>query len=290
MFEAKKAEREKVKLLVGLDGPSGSGKTLSSLKLAHGITGDWSRIALADTENGSANYYAGEMTGDWLHIPFDAGMRDGYSPANFVKLIEYAETQPIDVLIIDSISHEWNGSGGCLEIVSNIPGNSFAAWKSVTPLHNKFIDKLRHSRLHIIATMRSKTEYVLEENDKGKKVPKKMGLASIQREGVDYEFGVMFSIDLLTHRALVEKDRTNMFKDRTPFMIDEAIGIELRDWASGGADPVYKGTPEQKRNLMAIAVGIQKDIKGDALKALHEAMLGKKLTNLKKLIAKELKK
>lgn len=288
MFNATKAQRERVSLKIGVDGPSGAGKTLSSLKMAYGITGDWSRIAVADTENESALYYAGELTSnDWLHIPFSPATKDGYSPLNYVKLIEYAETQDVDVLVIDSISHEWNGVGGCLEIVNNIGGNSFAAWKTVTPMHDRFIDKMRSSPLHIIATMRSKADYVIEQNEKGKSTPRKVGMASVQRDGTDYEFGVIFSV-ALNHRASVEKDRTNLFIDRPPFIIDETTGQELIAWSRGGAEPRYIGTDAQKRELMRIAVEIRPDVVSDTLKALHEVCMGKELSAMQTIIAEEL--
>lgn len=287
MFEARKAQRENVNLLIGLDGPSGSGKTLGALKIAYGICGNWERIAFADTENNSALYYAGETTGDWLHIPFDVGVKDSYHPNNFVKLIEYAESLPIDVLIIDSISHEWVGQGGCLDTVNKIGGNSYIAWKEVTPAHDKFIDKMRHSSKHIIATMRSKTEYVVEANSKGKMAPKKVGMSSVQRDGVDYEFGVIYSIDL-NHMAKVEKDRTNLFKDRPPFIIDESVGKELIEWAKGGVEPHYVGTRDQKKQLMKMATELNKDVSSDYLKYLHDKCQGEPMSEIKTIIEREL--
>jgi hypothetical protein len=291
MFQAKTAQRERVNLMIGVDGPAGAGKTLSSLYIAYGITGDWKRIAVADTENDSALYYAGDMTGEWQHIPFDVGMKDGYSPANFCKLIDYAETLDIDVLVIDSISHEWNGAGGCLDIVNNIGGNSFTAWKTVTPMHNRFIDRMRHSSKHIVATMRSKSDYVLEENSRGKKEPKKVGLASVQRDGTDFEFGVIFSVGQ-NHMATVEKDRTNLFIDRPPFLITPETGEELKTWAGSGASPVYEGKSHQKAALMKAAKAINKDVQPDQLKALHEKMLAKKVTmdKLEATLKKEMNK
>ncbi len=233
MFRRAVARRQNVKLMVGLAGPSGSGKTYSALQLAFGITGDWSKIALADTENKSALYYAGAKTGDWQHIEFPSTMRDGYHPKNWQSLIEFAEKDlATEVLILDSISHEWDGIGGCLEIIDRI-GKGFTGWKTVTPLHNGFVDAIRHSRLHVIATMRTKCEYVMQQNDKGKTEPKKVGTKSNQREGIDYEFGVIFDIDM-NHNATTSKDRTGLFATRTPFRINAEVGKELVDWANQG--------------------------------------------------------
>jgi hypothetical protein len=207
MFKKTTASREKVKLMVGLTGPSGSGKTYSALQLAYGITGDWTKVCLGDTENRSALYYAGEKTGPWQHIDFSADMHDGYHPHNWLKLIEYAESDPsTEVLILDSISHEWQGRGGCLELVDR-QKQGFNGWKVVTPLHSRFIDRMRNSRLHIIATMRAVQDYVIEQNDRGKSAPRKVGLKSNQREGTDYEFGIIFDIEM-SHLATASKDRT----------------------------------------------------------------------------------
>jgi hypothetical protein len=239
MFKASVAEREKLKLMVGLTGPSGAGKTLSALKMAHGITGDWKRIAVADTENSSALYYAGDKTGPWQHIPFDGQkMKGGYSPENWVKLIEYAETLPIDALVLDSITHEWSGVGGSLELVDSLSQGKSAfsnGWKKVTPLHRAFIDRMRHSRLHILATMRSKQDYVVETGTGGKATPRKVGLKSEQRDQTDFEFGIIFDIDI-SHFASASKDRTGLFMDRTPFKIDEDTGKELSSWANMGKE------------------------------------------------------
>lgn len=235
MFKKSVAEKEKVKLMLALTGPSGAGKTYSALQLAYGIAGDWSKIAVADTENKSALYYAGKTTGPWQHIEFSSAMPKGYHPNNWIKLIEFAESDPnIEVLILDSISHEWQA---CLQLIEQFSktgaGNSYVQWAKVTPLHNAFIDKMRNSRLHIIATIRSVTEYVLEVNDKGKQAPKKMGMKGKQRDDLDYEFGIIFDIDI-SHYATSSKDRTSLFLDRAPFKITHDLGKELNDWAKDG--------------------------------------------------------
>lgn len=241
-FTKSVARREQVKLMIGLTGPSGAGKTFSALQMAYGITGDWKKIAVADTENKSSLYYAGEQTGDWQHIPFPPTMPQGYHPHNWCQLIRFAERDPsIEVLILDSISHEWEGAGGCLDLVDRI-AKGFAGWKAVTPLHNDFIDTMRHSRLHIIATMRSKTDYVVEQNDRGKQAPRKVGLKSSQREGTDYEFGIIFDIEI-SHLATASKDRTGLYAARGPFMITPETGRELLRWANSGEAPALAQPP-----------------------------------------------
>jgi hypothetical protein len=242
MFKKSIAARENVRLKIGMTGPSGAGKTYSALQLAYGIAGDWKRIAVADTENGSALYYANiSGTQDrWAHIPFDPDVvQEGYHPKNWVKLLKFAEQDGgIDVLILDSISHEWEGKGGCLELVDSIAGsgNRFSPWKTVTPLHTAFLDAIRLSPLHVIATMRSKQDYVLEQNEKGKMAPKKVGLKSVAREGTDYEFGIVFDI-AMNHHATCGKDRTGLLMPRGEFKITPAVGQELVKWASEADAP-----------------------------------------------------
>lgn len=242
MFKKELAQREQVKLKIGLTGPSGSGKTYSALMLAYGLCGDWSKVVVADTENRSSLYYAGEKTGPWQYVDFPSTLPGGYHPNNWIKLIDYVERDTdAEVLILDSISHEWQGTGGCLDLVSKM-GDGFSSWKKVTPLHNSFIDKIRQSRLNIIATMRSVQEYVVELNEKGKNAPRKVGLKSNQREGTDYEFGVIFDINM-DHYASSSKDRTGLFTERTVFQITPEIGKELAEWCKQGnapaSSPVY---------------------------------------------------
>lgn len=282
MFTKTTATREKVKLLVGLTGPSGSGKTYSALQLAKGIAGEWSKIALADTENRSALYYAG--LGPWQHVEFSPNLDGGYHPHNWIKLIDFIEKdETIDVLILDSISHEWEGRGGCLEIIDKI-NKGFSGWKQVTPMHGAFIDRMRHSRLHIIATMRSKTDYVVEQNDKGKPAPKKVGLKSSQREGIDYEFGLIFDVEM-NHYATSAKDRTGIFAERGPFQISETLGAELLNWTktadveAPSADPVYTAqTVEQMQWLVSKTKEFGLTFSKPELKNLSDSLVRGKLT------------
>ncbi len=235
MFTKQTANKEQVKLMIGLTGPSGSGKTFSALQLAYGITGDWSKIVVVDTENRSSLYYAGERTGLWEHIDFPPTVQGGYDPRNWVKMIDFVEQDPkTEVVILDSISHEWQGCLQLLEVYAkNAKGNTFTPWKIVTPFHDAFIDKMRHSRLHVIATMRTSTDYSMEKNQDGKTVPKKIGLKPTQREGVDYEFGVLFDIDI-SHYSSTSKDRTGLFAEEPPFLINPSTGEKLKAWALSG--------------------------------------------------------
>lgn len=251
MFTKSTARRERIKLMIGLAGPSGSGKTYSALQIAFGITGDWKKIAVIDTENGSALYYADHKDfGPFDHMPFPHDIQDGYHPHNYCRAIEAVEADPnIEVVIIDSVSHEWEGRGGAIDIVDGI-GSGFSAWKIVTPLHNDFIDKMRNSRLHVIGCMRTKTDYVVEKNDKGKNAPRKIGLKVNQREGTDYEFGIVFDISI-THFATVSKDRTSLFAGKGPFKITAAAGRQLLEWAKSGVEPAPKPAAQPPRTTPA---------------------------------------
>ena len=226
----RKAERRKAKLRLAITGPAGSGKTYGALVLAQGLGG---RIAMIDTENGSGDLYADMCDYDveTLTAP--------YSIQKYLASIHEAESAGYDVLIIDSLSHAWSGEGGVLDLqakatAASKSGNSYNAWRQVTPLQNRLIDTLLASPCHIIATMRSKTEYLQAENERGKTEIRKVGLAPVQREGVDYEFGTVFDI-ALNHTASVSKDRTGMF-DGNYFTITRDTGKILRKWLDDGAE------------------------------------------------------
>lgn len=239
MFEFRKAERKKSKLRLGIAGPAGSGKTLTSLLIAYGIAGDWEKIGLIDTENGSGDLYAnttktGITIGNYNVLTLDAP----YTPERYIGAIEAAEEAGLEIVIVDSLSHAWAGPGGVLEIQGKIAdsgkGNSYTAWRTVTPRHNALVGKLLSCKLHLIATLRSKTEYVLETDDKGKQIPKKVGLAPIQREGMDYEFTMVLDMTH-NHIATVSKDRTGIFEEDF-FTPNISTGKIILDWLNSGSD------------------------------------------------------
>lgn len=228
MSRFKKAERKQAKLRLALTGPSGAGKTFSALKLAKGIGG---RIAVIDTERGSASLYADIADFDTLEL------QAPFSPESYIEAIAEAQSAGYDVLVIDSLTHEWNGKGGVLEIHDVVTrtrtkGNSYTAWGEVTPRHNAFIDAILQADLHVICTMRSKSDFVLTENDRGKQVPKKVGLAPIQRDGLEYEFTVVLDIDKDGNFAVASKDRTRLFD--LPVTVSEKDGERLRHWLMSG--------------------------------------------------------
>ena len=227
----KRAERKKSKLRLSLCGTSGSGKTFSAIKLAKGLGG---KMALIDTENGSAELYSHLAEFDVLNL------RPPYSPARYVEAIKSAESLGYQVLIIDSLSHAWVGEGGALDMAdkaakSSNSKNSYYAWRDVTPEHRKLVDAIIGSNLHIIATMRSETAYDTVQNSSGKMVPVKIGLAPIQRKGMEYEFTAVLDLSTDNHIATSSKDRTGLF-DSQYITIDEKTGHKLNEWLNSGAD------------------------------------------------------
>jgi len=236
----RKAQRSMARARIALIGVSGSGKTYSALLLARGLAGPKGRIAIIDTENGSADLYA-SLTG------YDvATITAPYEPKKYLDMIHEAEKEGYDVIIIDSLSHAWAGDGGLLDMQGKLAdrGNSFAAWRNVTPWHNKLVDAMITSPSHIIATMRAKAAYEVVEDDRGKKAPKKIGLAPVQREGLEYEFTTVFDIDT-QHNATVSKDRTSLF-DGSIFKPTLETGEKIREWLDSGVE-VKREPPKKQR-------------------------------------------
>lgn len=227
-MEIRKAQRRKAKLRLGLAGPSGSGKTFGALKLAFGLGG---KVGMIDTEHGSGDLYA--HLGEYDIIQIEAP----YTAQKYLQAIDAFESAGYGVIIIDSLSHAWAGDGGLLDKQGKAAariGNSYTAWREVTPDHNALVDAMLQSPCHIIATMRSKTEYVMETNDKGKQAPKKVGMAPVQRDGMEYEFTVFLDL-AIDHTATASKDRTSLF-DGQYFKVTEDTGATLLQWLDTGAD------------------------------------------------------
>jgi len=224
-MEIRKAHRKQAKIKLALQGPSGSGKTMSALLLASGIT-DYSKIAVVDTENHSADLYA--HLGDYNVLQ----LSKPFTPERYIKAIEVCETAGMEVIIIDSISHEWEGSGGILDLHGNMAGNSFANWSKITPRHNGFVQKILESGCHIISTIRTKTDYTLTDKN-GKMVPEKVGLKGIQRDGIDFEFTIVFDLDI-KHNAVASKDRTGLFMGKPEGIITYEYGKRILKWCNTG--------------------------------------------------------
>jgi hypothetical protein len=225
-MELKQSNRSQSRIRLALQGPSGSGKTFSSLKVAYGICEDWRRIAIIDSENGSANLYS--HLGEYNVLNLTAP----YSTERYIEAIDVCEKAGMDTIIIDSLSHNWEGNGGILDVHANMAGNSFTNWSKLTPKMNTLVQKILTSNCHIISTIRSKQDYVITENN-GKSVPQKTGLKGIVREGTDYDYTIVMELDIYNN-SICTKDRTQLFNSRIPFKIDESVGKKIKNWCKDG--------------------------------------------------------
>jgi len=268
IMELKKASKKQLKIKVALNGSSGSGKTTSALLIAYGLCNDWGKIAVIDTENRSSELYVGMQVNNLTIGEFNTiQLSAPFSPEKYIDAINLCVRTPeIEVVIIDSMSHEWEGIGGILDIHNNMTGNSFTNWGKLTPRHNKFIGTIVDANKHIIGTFRSKQDYVMSEKN-GKQVPEKIGLKAVTREGVDYEFTLCFDIDI-KHNANTSKDRTGLFMDKPEFVITEQVGIDLQKWCNTGEIEVKTKKPLSQ-------VGFEQAVKriSDGNKELYDKII-----------------
>ena len=248
MIEIRKAQRKQSKLRIGLSSPSGAGKTYSSLLLAKGLVGDWSKIGLIDSENGRGDIYSdlGEYNIITLKPPF--------TPESYIEAVKAFENAGMEAIIIDSTTHEWEGEGGCLQLneklaMAKFKGNTWSAWSETTPRHQRFLDAITSSSSHIITTVRNKVETVMTEDKRVKKV----GTKEVQREGFEYELTVNFNIDRDSHQVVASKDNTRLFEGKDPFIITEATGKVLADWVATGA----VDTDKIKKEKLLSMIGLQ---------------------------------
>lgn len=245
-IQIRKAERFKSKLRLGLAGPSGAGKTMSALKLAHGIV-PTGRILMIDTERGSGDLYAHLFDYDIITL------MPPYKPQVYVDAIKAGIDQGYDLIIIDSLTHAWSDEGGLLDQADkkSQSGNRFTVWAELTPQHRALVNAMLNAPCHIIATVRSKQDYAMEKDEKtGRTSVKKMGMAPVQREGMEYEFTSFFDIDM-GHFAKTSKDRTDMFKDEV-FLIDEKIGNRFNEWLNSGRENPEIALQEKKAKIWGL--------------------------------------
>lgn len=225
-----KAKREQVWLKVLLSGASGSGKSYSALKVATGLAQKCgSGIAYIGTEGSRNKYYADEFDYDLLELeePFEC--------EKYMEAIDAAVSTGYKVLIIDSMTHEWKWLN---DVHDKMPGNSFTNWGKLKPRHNKFMDKVLNSPIHVIATARGKDDWVLEDKN-GKQVPKKVGMGQQQDKDISYEYTVSLMIAQDTHIASADKDNTHLFDGKFE-VLTEKDGVRLYEWANKGEAPAPK--------------------------------------------------
>lgn len=226
----KRAVKSESKLRLAIAGPSGSGKTYTALRLAEGIARG-GEIAVLDTEHGSASKYADEFTFDVMQLDGD------YHPDHYVNAIADAARAGYSVIILDSLTHAWNGPGGVLSLVDQAAtrsksGNTYTAWKDITPIHDRLIQAILGAPIHVIATMRSKQEYVIEKNSQGRDAPRKVGMAPIQRDGMEYEFDIMLDMDL-DNNAIVSKSRARSLSGKVFAKPGADVAALILEWLSG---------------------------------------------------------
>ena len=238
------AVRSQAKIKMAISGTSGSGKTLSSLLLAFGLlkaahpkasdADIWRKICIIDTENKSGSLYVNYKVGGTTLGQYNKiNLGSPFTPQSYMEAIDVAERAGIEFLIVDSLSHAWQGEGGLLDIqgaATKRVGNSYTAWREVTPLHNRLVDKIMQCDMHVCMNLRSKTEYVMEEDDRGRKVPRKIGMAPVFRDGIEFETTLFFEL-AQDHSANASKDRTGIF-DTQYFVITPKTGAAIWAWLS----------------------------------------------------------
>lgn len=276
----RQATRTKAKIRLGLSAVSGGGKTYSAILIAKGLSkGDLSKVAIIDTENGSADLYA--HLGNYNVLTLNAP----YTPERYIEAIKTCEDAGMNVIIIDSITHEWNGKGGILEIHSSMTGNSFTNWSTLTPRHQKFIDAILSSKCHMITTVRRKQDYDLSKDSNGKTRVEKAGLKEETREGFEYELTANLELDI-KHNATALKDRTGLFMDQPHFTPSEETGKKLLEWCENGTT-----TTEQKVELIKTKLNMEEIpawvLTAEVKKEIHDLIKNSTLETARQTIAKK---
>jgi hypothetical protein len=263
-MKLQQASRQQTRIRLGIQGPAGSGKTIGALNVAFGLCSDYSKVAIIDSEYGSASLY--NHLGPYNVLSLSAP----YSPERYIDAVHICEAAGMEVIIIDSMSHAWDGPGGILDIHNSMTGNSFTNWNRVTPRHNALVQAVLQSPCHVLVTIRSKQDYVLTDKN-GKMVPEKVGLKGVQREGLDYELTTLFEVDI-KHNVTATKDRTSLFSGKPEFKLTTAIGQRLLDWCNQGAVVNQKDLLIKKIEEITTVDGLLKLYKDSPLyqSCLHE--------------------
>lgn len=227
-----RATKEKAKARIALDGPSGSGKTYTALRVATTLTPG--SVAVLDTEHGSASKYADLFE-------FDRFEPDSYAPGLLIEALAVAGAAGFGTFVVDSLSHFWMGVDGMLEQVDRAAkrsagGNTFGGWKEMAPVERRMIEAMLAYPGHVIATMRTKTEWVIEDNERGKKVPRRVGLKAQQRDGLEYEFDVVGDMNL-DNELIVSKTRCPALQQQVIKEPGEEFAETIRGWLEAGTDP-----------------------------------------------------
>jgi hypothetical protein len=281
-----KANRQSVKIKLGLQGPSGAGKTLGALAMASALASG-GKVAVIDTENGSASLYGDRFDFDTLNLA------PPYTSARYIEAITAAVEAGYRVIVLDSISHQWVGEGGILSRKEELDargGNIYTNWAKFTKEHESFKAAILNADAHIIATLRAKQDYVVEQNAQGKTAPRKVGLAPVQREGMEYEFSIVFELQM-DHKAMVSKDRTGLFESGVAYDLAKPDVVKrLSGWLASGAQPaaVPQGAPTTVANAGAVTLpGTPEKLGGHGGKRIDQLTTDELLDVRKKLEGKK---
>jgi len=251
-LKIQQAAKEQSWLRMGISGPAGSGKTYTALKLANEMGGG--KIIVLDTQGGQANHYGGVFK-------FDIAILEDHHPAVFIDAINQCVAAGYQCIIVDSVSHEWTGKNGCLElhdqaVASQRTQNKYTAWADITPLHNRFFETIERAPVHIIGCIQSKMEHAQEKDENGRAVVRKLGMGSIQREGSDYRFDILLEIDT-DHTGRITKCRDGEqdygLDNRTFKKPGQEFAALLKRWLTTGivradADPELQAI---KRDMLS---------------------------------------
>lgn len=256
------AQREKVKIKMSLSAPTGFGKTYGALLIAFGITKDWEKIAVIDSENQSASLYSD------LGKYYTIKMEPPYTVENFCNAIDICVKAGIQVIIVDSTYHYWHGKGGLLEYNSSLGANSYANWAKTNPIYSKWLDKILQTDAHFICTSRKKQAYEMTKDSNGKVTVEKKGMEDQIRDGFAYEMTIAFNIGTKNHLTEVDKDRTRLFTGKPEFVITSETGAAILAWCETGID-IDK---QKKSELTAAVKKISKCKTKQELTALKESL------------------
>ncbi|WUI02068.1 ATP-binding protein [Spirillospora sp. NBC_00431] len=259
------ATKEEAKARIALTGPSGSGKTYTALILSTALA---DQVAVIDTERGSASKYADEFTFSKLNL-------QSFEPGALAQALAAAAAGGFGAVVVDSMTHFWSGTGGMLEQVDQAAkrgygGNSFGGWKEARPMERKMIDALVSFPGHVIVTMRSKTDYVIEENERGRKVPRKVGLKPEQREGIECEFDIVGDLDH-ENTLVITKSRARTIAGRVVSKPGADFAADIAAWLGAGKPAADANTYRDK--------ALEKAASFEDLKALHAEVRDRGLLN-----------
>jgi hypothetical protein len=228
-MEFRKVSRKKAKIKMSVSAPTGFGKTTSALLIAKGITGDWTKVAVIDSENGSADLY--EQLGDYNVV----SMKPPFSVDNFCTAVDLCIKNGAEVIIPDSIYHYWHGKGGVLDYVGSL-GGKFQDWAKGSPMWQKLLDKILQTDAHFICTTRKKQAYEIVQGSNGKKEVEKKGMEDQVRDGFDYEMTLALDIISANHLCKANKDRTGLFMGKPEFVVTEETGKAIKEWCESGKE------------------------------------------------------